>query len=50
TRTGGVPMKRQGSTDDVARAVTALATGALGYTTGEVIRVDGGMHIHGVRV
>ncbi|MCR5083922.1 MAG: 3-ketoacyl-ACP reductase, partial [Succinivibrionaceae bacterium] len=47
TRTGGVPMKRQGSTDDVARAVTALATGALGYTTGEVIRVDGGMHIHG---
>lgn len=34
-----------GQPEDVARAVTSLATGRLPYTTGHVISVDGGMLI-----
>ena len=31
--------------EDVARAVMALVEGALPYSTGEVINVDGGFHL-----
>lgn len=37
-------LKRWGQPSDVARAVAAIASGALPYSTGEVIYVDGGMH------
>ena len=42
---GLLPVKRWGTPDDVARAVAALADGALAYSTGEVINVDGGFHL-----
>lgn len=42
---GLVPEGRWGYPDDVARAVVALSDGTFGYTTGESIIVDGGLHI-----
>lgn len=38
-------FKRWGEPEDIGRTVAALATGAIPYTSGEVINVDGGMHI-----
>jgi hypothetical protein len=32
--------------DDIGRAVAAVAGGAFPYSTGEVINVDGGFHLH----
>jgi len=37
-------LPRWGQPEDVARIVTAIAGGALPYSTGEIIYVDGGMH------
>lgn len=37
-------LRRWGQPSDVAKAVAAIANGALPYSTGEVIYVDGGMH------
>ena len=42
---GLAPLRRMGAPDDVATAVSALADGALRYSTGELINIDGGMHI-----
>jgi len=42
---GLLPINRWGRPDDVARAVVALASGILPYSTGEIINVDGGFHI-----
>ncbi|MBO4326806.1 MAG: 3-ketoacyl-ACP reductase [Clostridia bacterium] len=42
---GLVPVKRWGQPEDIARAICALCDGTFGYTTGESIIVDGGMHI-----
>lgn len=42
---GLLPLRRWGTPEDVAAAVTALAEGALPYSTGEVINVDGGFHL-----
>ena len=42
---GLVPEGRWGYPEDVAKAVMALSDGTLGYTAGESIIVDGGMHI-----
>ena len=42
---GLVPEGRWGYPEDVAKAVVALSDGTFGYTTGESIIVDGGMHI-----
>lgn len=42
---GLLPVKRWGTPQDVANAVSALCSGKLGYSTGEVINVDGGFHI-----
>lgn len=42
---GLVPLKRWGLPEDCANAIFVLCSGALGYTTGQSIDVDGGMHI-----
>ena len=42
---GLVPEGRWGLPEDVAKAALALCDGTLGYTTGQSIIVDGGMHI-----
>jgi NAD(P)-dependent dehydrogenase (short-subunit alcohol dehydrogenase family) len=42
---GLTPNRRWGTPDDVGKAVVALAAGALPYSTGEVINVDGGYHL-----
>jgi NAD(P)-dependent dehydrogenase (short-subunit alcohol dehydrogenase family) len=39
------PIRRWGLPVDVGRAVAAIATGALPFSTGEVIHVDGGLHL-----
>ena len=39
------PIRRWGSAEDVGKAVAALAAGVLPFSTGEVIHVDGGLHI-----
>lgn len=36
---------RWGTPDDVGRAVTALATGAMPYATGNIINIDGGLTV-----
>ena len=40
-----VPLKRMGTTTEVAALVLFLASGSAAYITGEVIRIDGGMCI-----
>ena len=42
---GLVPMGRWGYPADVARAVASLADGQLGFCTGSVLHVDGGLSI-----
>jgi 3-oxoacyl-[acyl-carrier protein] reductase len=42
---GLTPIRRWGQPADVGRAVAALAAGALPFSTGEVINVDGGFHL-----
>lgn len=42
---GLVPLGRWGTPEDCANAIYVLCSGALGYTTGQSIIVDGGMHI-----
>jgi len=38
-----IPLKRAGSSDDVAQAVKFLASDAAGYITGHTLTVDGGL-------
>lgn len=38
-------QKRWGFPDDIGKAVAAIANGAIAYSTGQVINVDGGMTI-----
>ncbi len=42
---GITPIRRWGYPEDIAKAVVACATGLLGFSTGEVINVDGGFHL-----
>ena len=42
---GLLPLGRLGESDDIARAVRALADGHLDYATGQVLDVDGGFHL-----
>jgi 3-oxoacyl-[acyl-carrier protein] reductase len=42
---GLTPIKRWGLPQDIGRAVVAIAEGALPFSTGEVINVDGGFHL-----
>jgi 3-oxoacyl-[acyl-carrier protein] reductase len=39
------PIRRWGTAEDVGRAVAALATGAIPFSTGDVVNVDGGFHL-----
>jgi NAD(P)-dependent dehydrogenase (short-subunit alcohol dehydrogenase family) len=39
------PIRRWGQPDDVGRAVVAVATDLLPFSTGQVIDVDGGFHL-----
>jgi NAD(P)-dependent dehydrogenase (short-subunit alcohol dehydrogenase family) len=39
------PIRRWGTISDVGKAVAALASGALPFSTGEVLYVDGGLHL-----
>ncbi len=42
---GLTPIKRWGKPGDIADAVSVLCSGRLGFSTGEVINVDGGFHL-----
>jgi NAD(P)-dependent dehydrogenase (short-subunit alcohol dehydrogenase family) len=42
---GLTPIRRWGAPADVGRAVAALVTGAIPFSTGEVVNVDGGFHL-----
>lgn len=42
---GLTPIRRWGTPNDVSKAVRAIASGALPFSTGEVINVDGGFHL-----
>ena len=42
---GLTPIRRWGTGEDVAQAVSMLASGALPFTTGDRINIDGGFHI-----
>jgi NAD(P)-dependent dehydrogenase (short-subunit alcohol dehydrogenase family) len=42
---GLTPIRRWGTPEDVGKAVAAIAQGALLFSTGEVINVDGGFHL-----
>jgi NAD(P)-dependent dehydrogenase (short-subunit alcohol dehydrogenase family) len=43
---GLTPMARWGVPEDIGRAVVAIAQNLLPFSTGEVINVDGGFHLH----
>ena len=42
---GITPLRRWGRSQDIARAVAAIAEDMLTFSTGEVINVDGGFHL-----
>ena len=42
---GLLPIARLGQPEDVAKAVLAVVSGLLPYSTGEIINADGGFHI-----
>jgi len=43
---GVSPIRRWGTAEDVGRAVAAIAEDRFPFSTGEVINVDGGFHLH----
>ena len=43
---GIAPMRRWGEPKDIGRAVVALTRGDFRFSTGTVVNVDGGLHIH----
>jgi NAD(P)-dependent dehydrogenase (short-subunit alcohol dehydrogenase family) len=42
---GLLPIPRWGTPEDIGHAVTLLAEGKLPYMTGDVLNLDGGMHL-----
>ena len=43
---GVTPIKRWGQPEDIGKAIVAIAEGYLPFSTGQIIDVDGGFHIH----
>ncbi|RME82106.1 MAG: 3-ketoacyl-ACP reductase [Caldilineae bacterium] len=43
---GLTPIRRWGEPEDIGKAVLAIVSDLLPYSTGEVINVDGGFHLH----
>lgn len=43
---GVTPIKRWGLPEDIGKAIVAIAENYLPFSTGQVIDVDGGFHIH----
>lgn len=43
---GLTPFRRWGQPEDIGKAVLALAEGSFPFSTGEVLNVDGGFHLH----
>ncbi len=43
---GLTPIRRWGQPQDVGKAVVALAEGMFPFSTGEILNVDGGFHMH----
>lgn len=43
---GATPIRRWGEAEDVGKTVASLATGALPYSIGQPIHVDGGLLVH----
>ena len=44
-KAGLLPQRRMGEGSDIARVVRAIADGAMDYSTGQVLNVDGGFHL-----
>jgi hypothetical protein len=44
----GVPLKRWGTPEDIGTTVATIAMGRLPFTTGDVLHVGGGLHLHRV--
>ena len=44
-KAGLLPQRRMGEGSDIARTVRAIADGALDYSTGQILNVDGGFHL-----
>ena len=42
---GLTPIRRWGTPEDVGKAVASLATGALPFSTGDIVNIDGGYHV-----
>jgi NAD(P)-dependent dehydrogenase (short-subunit alcohol dehydrogenase family) len=42
---GLAPLRRWGTPEDAGKAVAALVTGALPFSTGDVVNIDGGYHL-----
>lgn len=42
-RSGGVPQRRWGTSQDVGKAAAVLARGEIPYATGQVLEIDGGL-------
>ena len=45
---GGVPLQRWGTPEDVGEAIATVARGGLPFDTGEVLNIGGGLHLHRV--
>ena len=43
---GLTPIKRWGYPEDIAKTVISIVSGGIPFSTGDVIRIDGGFHIH----
>ena len=43
---GLTPIRRWGRPEDVGKAVAAIVQGHFPFSTGEVLNVDGGFHMH----
>jgi 3-oxoacyl-[acyl-carrier protein] reductase len=42
---GLTPIRRWGTPEDVGKAIASLVTGALPFSTGDVLNIDGGYHV-----